>query len=92
MNTQIGWRGLVERLKNEAPRYVQLLPELPRLLHQALNKPAAPAALDNLALEALLKEQKRTNRLLYAVVFGGLGFFLGVLVMQVLLRSRALGG
>jgi ubiquinone biosynthesis protein len=92
MNKQIGWRGLVERLKNEAPRYVQLLPELPRLLHQALNRPAAPAALDNLALEALLKEQKRTNRLLYAVVFGGLGFFLGVLVMQVLLRSRALGG
>ena len=31
MNEQVGWNGLVERLKNEAPRYAQLLPELPRL-------------------------------------------------------------
>ena len=38
MNEQVGWRGLLERLKNEAPRYAQLLPELPRLLHQALQR------------------------------------------------------
>ncbi|MDE1926023.1 MAG: ubiquinone biosynthesis regulatory protein kinase UbiB, partial [Burkholderiales bacterium] len=37
MNEQIGWRGLVERLQQEAPRYAQLLPELPRLLHGALH-------------------------------------------------------
>ncbi|MFM8900498.1 MAG: ubiquinone biosynthesis regulatory protein kinase UbiB, partial [Burkholderiales bacterium] len=74
---------------NEAPRYVQLLPELPRLLHHALNKPAAPAGLDNQALEALLREQRKTNRVLYALVFGGVGFFFGVLVMQILLRWRA---
>ena len=39
MNEQVGWHGLLERLKNEAPRYAQLLPELPRLLHQALQAP-----------------------------------------------------
>ena len=44
MNEQVGWRGLVERLKNEAPRYAQLLPELPRLLHQALQRSAARRA------------------------------------------------
>src|ERR671929_2277226 len=36
MNDQIGWRGFVERLQREAPRYVQLIPELPRLVHRAL--------------------------------------------------------
>ena len=50
------------------------------------------AALDNAALEALLREQRRTNRVLYALVFGGVGFFLGVLLMQILLRSPRLGG
>lgn len=86
MNQQVGWRGLVNRLKNEAPRYVQLLPELPRLLHQALKSPAASSTvLDVQALEALLREQRRTNRMLSAVVFGGLGFLLGALLMQMLI-------
>ena len=38
MDEQVGWRGLLERLKNEAPRYAQLLPELPRLVHRALQQ------------------------------------------------------
>ena len=81
MNEQVGWRGFVERLKNEAPRYVQLLPELPRLLHQALQpRPAAQAR----ALEALLLEQRRTNRLLQGIVYAALGFVMGVLVMLLL--------
>ena len=79
MNDQIGWRGLVARLKNEAPRYVQLLPELPRLVHQALQpKPATEQKM----LEALLTEQRRTNRLLQAIVYAGIGFLIGVIVVQ----------
>ncbi|MBX9794443.1 MAG: ubiquinone biosynthesis regulatory protein kinase UbiB [Burkholderiaceae bacterium] len=79
MNDQIGWRGLISRLKNEAPRYVQLLPELPRLLHQSLQpKPAS----EQRALEALLAEQRRTNRLLQAIVYAGLGFLIGMLAVQ----------
>jgi len=79
MNDQIGWRGLISRLKNEAPRFVQLLPELPRLLHQSLQpKPVA----EQRTLEALLAEQRRTNRLLQAIVYAGLGFLIGVLVVQ----------
>ncbi len=81
MNEQVGWRGLVERLKNEAPRYVQLLPELPRLLHQAL-QPRHSA--QTRALEALLLEQRRTNRLMQGLVYAGIGFVLGVLLMQML--------
>src|SRR5690606_35458538 len=33
MSEQFGVRGLVERLKQESPRWVQLLPQLPRLAH-----------------------------------------------------------
>ncbi len=56
MNEQVGWRGLLSRTRKEAPRYVQLLPELPRLLHQALRpKPA----IDTRLIEALLLEQRR---------------------------------
>jgi len=59
MNEQIGWRGLLDRLTREAPRYAQLVPELPRLLHQALRvqgDASERAALQ--ALPALLAEQR----------------------------------
>jgi len=36
MSEQMGWRGLVRSLKNEAPQWAMLLPQLPRLAHQAL--------------------------------------------------------
>jgi ubiquinone biosynthesis protein len=63
MHDQIGWGALLERLRDEAPRYAKLLPDLPRLLHQRLQPPAAT---DRAWLEALLAEQRRTNRLLGA--------------------------
>jgi len=85
MNDQIGWRGLLDRLKNEAPRYVQLLPELPRLLHQAL-QPRSSA--EQRALEALYLEQRRTNRLLQTLIYGGLGFLLGAIAVQLFVNWR----
>ena len=85
MVDQIGPRKLFEQLKAEAPRYAKLLPQLPRLLHDFLeNRPA-----DNRReLLELLAAQKRTNRLLQAIVYGGLGFVLGLLAMQVLVRVK----
>jgi ubiquinone biosynthesis protein len=84
MHRQVGWTGLVERFKNEAPRYAQLLPELPRLVHQALlrGKASDPAKL------ALLVEQRRTNRLLQALLYAAVGFVGGVLATQILLHWR----
>jgi ubiquinone biosynthesis protein len=79
MREQVGWRGLLERLKHEAPHYAQLLPELPRLVHRALQRRGDS---DPAVLEALLAEQRRTNRMLRALIYGGLGFLLGVLAMQ----------
>ena len=80
MHRQVGWAGLAERFKNEAPRYAQLLPELPRLVHQALLRSRAPDA----ATLALLAEQRRTNRLLQTVLFAAVGFVVGVLVTQLM--------
>jgi ubiquinone biosynthesis protein len=40
MNEQVGWRAWSRPLRDEAPQYAKLLPELPRLLHAALQ--AAP--------------------------------------------------
>ena len=81
MGEQIGWAGLVERLKDEAPRYAKLLPELPRLLHAALQPRS-----DGPQLRALLDEQRRTNRLLRALLWAGTGFIAGLLLAQVLMR------
>ena len=81
MNEQIGWAGLVERLKDEAPRYAQLLPELPRLLHAALRPKS-----DQAALLALLEEQRRTNRLLRAALWVAIGFVSGLVIAQGIAR------
>jgi ubiquinone biosynthesis protein len=75
MNEQLGWRGLLDHLQREAPRYAQLLPELPRLVHQTLTQ--RTEAHGEGVLQALLAEQRRTNRLLQALAIGLLGFVLG---------------
>ena len=80
MHRQLGWAGLTERFKNEAPRYAQLLPELPRLVHQALLRGRRP----DVATLALLAEQRRTNRLLQALLYAAAGFVLGLLLTQLM--------
>jgi len=85
MVEQIGPQKLLEELKAQAPRYAKLLPELPRLLHDYLRQRPANEHRD---LEELLAEQRRTNRLLQAVVYGGIGFALGLIAMQILERLR----
>ncbi len=86
MKEQIGWRGFVERLKIEGPHYAHILPQLPRLVQQALAAQAAePApAKDDLLLQRLLAEQRRTNALLGFAVYFGTGLLLGVLTVHLL--------
>jgi ubiquinone biosynthesis protein len=81
MSEQVGVEGLAQRLKDEAPRYAKLLPELPRLLHAAL-QPREDSAL----MQTLLAEQRRTNRVLRAGLWVSVGFVLGLLAAQMLLR------
>jgi ubiquinone biosynthesis protein len=88
MLEQIGPKKLMNELRNEAPRYAKLLPELPRLLFEFLQRPNSSA--NSPELLALLAEQKRTNRLLQGIVYGGIGFVLGLIAMQILIRVRLL--
>jgi len=85
MADQIGPRKLWEQLRAEAPRYAKLLPQLPRLLHDYLEQRPADHRRE---VRELLEAQKRTNRLLQAIVYGGMGFVLGLLVMQFVVRVR----
>jgi len=85
MLEQLGPQKLVEQLKAQAPQYAKLLPDLPRLVHAYLRNGAQA---DKETLRALLDEQRRTNRLLQALLYGGLGFVLGLVVLQMMLRFR----
>ncbi|HEY0586797.1 MAG TPA: ubiquinone biosynthesis regulatory protein kinase UbiB [Pseudoduganella sp.] len=69
MAEQVGWRGLVERLKAEAPRYSHIFPQLPRLAHQALTVAAERDVDTKLLLAQLVAEQRHTNRLLSFFAF-----------------------
>ncbi|MDI1246877.1 MAG: ubiquinone biosynthesis regulatory protein kinase UbiB [Rhodoferax sp.] len=86
MMEQIGPKKLLDELRNEAPRYAKLLPELPRLLFDFLKH--SPADANAKELRALLLEQRRTNKLLQSLVYGVIGFVLGLIVMQILVRVR----
>ena len=88
MLDEIGPKKLLNELRNEAPRYAKLLPELPRLLFEYLQK--GHSAGSSPELLALLKEQRLTNRLLQGIAYGGIGFVLGLIVMQILIRVRVL--
>jgi ubiquinone biosynthesis protein len=87
MLEQVGPEKLLAQLKAEAPAYAKLLPGLPRLLSQYLK---SPPGLHRREIEELLYEQKRTNKLLQSVIYGGLGFVLALVTMQVVqvLRFR----
>jgi ubiquinone biosynthesis protein len=87
MHEQVGWRGLMQRLKREAPRYAKLLPELPRLVHQNLERGNSDLRFE---LAAILHEQRKTNRLLSGVVWAALGFVLGLVAAQVLMRLHVM--
>ena len=90
MNEQIGWRGFVQALKAEAPRYAHMLPELPRLVHQSLSRGAGAPSQE--LLLAMLAEQRKTNRILQGVVWALCGFVLGVLAMHLWQVLRELQG
>jgi ubiquinone biosynthesis protein len=60
MNEQIGWRALLNNLKTEAPKWAVLLPQLPRLAHQALNQNRLAQIEAGLGL--MLQQQRTRNR------------------------------
>jgi ubiquinone biosynthesis protein len=83
MSEQIGWRGLLERLKAEAPRYSDLLPQLPRLIHEALLNAKQPQKEMDAKFETLLERQRHIDRLLGVLVYGGGGVVAGFLLARI---------
>jgi ubiquinone biosynthesis protein len=65
MSQQIGWRGFLRRVQQEAPYWSTAFPQMPRLVHQAL----AQQATSRLPAEAALtlKERRRQNVLLLII-------------------------
>jgi ubiquinone biosynthesis protein len=60
MSEQIGWRGLVKQIRQEAQQWAVLLPQLPRLMHRTLG--TAPQEALVAELSALREEQARQRR------------------------------
>ena len=81
MSEQVGWRGLIEHLKREAPYWSGMLPQLPRLLHQALARMGEIRS--DARLAQLLREERRTNRTL-AVIAAALAVIAGALLILAL--------
>ena len=76
MSEQIGWRGLLKTFKQEAPYLARSIPQLPRLVHQALAQPAKADLQPQ--IEQLIAAQRQQNRwlaviaLLLALLVGAL--------------------
>ncbi len=83
MVEQVGPQRLLPEPQAPAPRAPQIPPELPRLLDDYLRRPQGVTRRE---LQELLQEQRRTNRLLQALVFGAGGFALGALAVQALMH------
>ncbi|ARP88064.1 ubiquinone biosynthesis regulatory protein kinase UbiB [Bordetella genomosp. 9] len=67
MRERMGWAGLRKKMEKEAAQWSQLLPELPRLLHDRLDRAnVEPGVLAE--LERMRKTQEHTNRLLSVLV------------------------
>ncbi|WP_332826160.1 ubiquinone biosynthesis regulatory protein kinase UbiB [Ramlibacter sp.] len=87
MLDQIGPQKLLQELRDQAPRYAKILPELPRLLHAYLQHGERRSD-QGRQLEELIAEQKRTNRMLQVFAYVGIGFVLGLIAVQALVHLR----
>ena len=66
MREQIGWRGLVKNIKEEAPLWATILPQLPRLARSYLDR-QSPSVLETY-LAKLEREHTKLKRWLYVLV------------------------
>ncbi len=80
MRENYGARGLWRQLKNEAPRWNKLVPELPRLVHKILSDDA-PARIER-AIRDLEATQRRQTRIMLAIAV-----VLALMVVGLLLRG-----
>lgn len=85
MAEQVGPQRFTDAIKAQAPRYAKLIPHLPRLLTDYLSRPTVT---QDALIKELLIEQKRTNALLQKIVYGAIGFVVGMFLIMLYLRLR----
>jgi ubiquinone biosynthesis protein len=73
MLEQVGPQRLLDELRDQAPLYAKLLPDLPRLLHDFLRHRRAH---ERVEFAELLAEQRKTNRLLRGLGYGAIAIAL----------------
>ena len=79
MSEQLGWRGWARTLKEEAPYWGMLIPQLPRLAHQAMKGDRLEKLEAGLAL--MLRQQQTRNRWL-AVMAGLMALLLAAQLLR----------
>jgi ubiquinone biosynthesis protein len=67
MSEQVGWRGLLRTLREEVPYWSDMLPRLPRLLHDTLSRPSDKVRLDELD-QKLVRQQQTLRRLTGVII------------------------
>jgi ubiquinone biosynthesis protein len=85
MIDQVGPKRFFQQLREQAPQYAKIMPQLPRLMHDFL-KHSTTGSKEQNQLNALLAEQQRTNRLLQAIVYAVIGFVSTLILLQVFER------
>ncbi len=78
MSEQIGWRGLVRHIREEAPSWSALVPQIPRLVHRFLND-------DNDRLPQYMRQLMLENRrqtTLLIVIAAALALIAGLLLYR----------
>jgi ubiquinone biosynthesis protein len=88
VSQQLGWRGLLDGLKKEAPNWAKILPTLPRLvaeyLEQVNHKEQRPEL--DLLKQLLIDERSKRRQVFGFALFLG-GFLLGVLLVLIKIHS-----
>jgi ubiquinone biosynthesis protein len=85
MVDQLGPKKLLTELRDQAPQYAKLLPQLPRLLHAYLQQPQHGSQ-ERKHLDNLIAEQRRTNRMLQTILYLIIGFVMASVVLQLLMH------
>ncbi|WP_153099360.1 ubiquinone biosynthesis regulatory protein kinase UbiB [Paraburkholderia hayleyella] len=92
MTEQVGLRGWYERLRIEAPQWSKTLPQLPRLIHQMLSEHhEVQRGANDETMRQILRQQRRTNRLLVGVLAFGVAVGAGAVIAHTWLAFAHVG-
>jgi ubiquinone biosynthesis protein len=78
VNEQVGLRGLLRQLRDEAPLWARTLPQVPRLLHRILADDA-PRRIES-AIDRLEATQRRQSVVLAIIAIALVGLIVGLLL------------